>query len=109
VLVATTHSKSILRAACSAMTEKFEHVYYFPSYEIITGNFSRGRYYDENLRTIAPEGVATSCACSIRLWVDSTGGRCGRSATNCQPSRLFSDDDADVLCDEAEIVKTIGF
>jgi hypothetical protein len=110
VLVATTHSKSILRAACSAMTEKFEHVYYFPSYEIITGNFSRGRYYDENLRTIAPEGVA-----HVMRVFDQTYGLtepvAGANAPprTARPSRLFSDDDADVLCDEAEIVKTLGF
>lgn len=31
VLVATTHSKSILRAACSAAEAAFDFVYYFPS------------------------------------------------------------------------------
>ena len=75
-----------------------------------TGNFSRGRYYDENLRTIAPEGVA-----HVMRVFDQTYGLTEPVADadapprTARPSRLFSDDDANVLCDEAEIVKTLGF
>ncbi len=31
---------------------------YFPSYEIITGNFSRGAYYENDLREVNSRGVA---------------------------------------------------
>lgn len=57
-LVATTHSKAVLRAAAATLAKRFEQVSYFPSYEIITGPQARGRYYDEDLRSIRPEGVA---------------------------------------------------
>ncbi len=57
VLVATTHSKSILRAAAGAMA-RFPNVDYFPSYEIITGIPFRSMFYDSNLRSVTPEGVA---------------------------------------------------
>src|SRR5207302_4807532 len=32
-------------------------VHYFPAYEIVTGNFSRGSYFAEDLRSIREEGV----------------------------------------------------
>lgn len=107
VLVATAHSKSILRAAASAVTSKFEHVYYFPAYEIITGNFSRGRYFDDNLRTIAPEGVAHV----MRLFEQTYGLRApdGKAPLASKFSSLFSEADASIICDEPEIVKSLGF
>lgn len=56
VLVSTTYSKSVLRVAGEALTE-LPNVAYFPSYEIIAGNFNRGRYYAENLRDVVEDGV----------------------------------------------------
>lgn len=58
VLSATTYSKSVLRVAAETVTEKYENVYYFPSYEIITGSFNRGAYYSEDLRNVTEEGVS---------------------------------------------------
>lgn len=58
VLVSTTHSKAVLRAAAGAFAQQARGVDYFPSYEIITGPSSRGQYYDEDLRSVRPEGVA---------------------------------------------------
>ena len=58
VLSATTYSKSVLRAAAGDIAEKFDAVQYFPSYEIITGSYNHGAYFEEDLRGIRPEGVA---------------------------------------------------
>lgn len=58
VLSATTYSKSVLRVAAEMVTQQNANVDYFPSYEIITGPQSRGRYFADDLRTILPEGVA---------------------------------------------------
>lgn len=58
VLTATTYSKAVLRVACDVLTSRFAHVQYFPSFEIITGNFSRGAYYAENLRDVLESGVS---------------------------------------------------
>lgn len=57
VLSATTYSKSVLRVAAEVLTKKFADVHYFPSFEIITGNFNRGRYYADDLRSVTEEGV----------------------------------------------------
>lgn len=57
VLVSTTYSKSVLRVACQQLKDAFRHVDYFPSYEIITSNASRGRYFANDLRSVTEEGV----------------------------------------------------
>ena len=57
VLVATTYSKSVLRVAADIVARANAHVAYFPSYEVITGAYSRGSYYADNLRDITEVGV----------------------------------------------------
>ena len=57
VLLATTHSKSVLRAAAGEMADTDEGVDYFPSYELIASPFSRGRFYAPDRREVTPEGV----------------------------------------------------
>jgi hypothetical protein len=58
VLAATTYSKSVLRAAAQEAAEDLADVWYFPSYEIVTGPQARGRYFAEDLRDVTEEGVA---------------------------------------------------
>jgi hypothetical protein len=58
VLTATTYSKSVLRVAAETLVSQFQHVHYFPSYEIITGPFSRGAYFAEDLRNVLEDGVS---------------------------------------------------
>lgn len=57
VLVSTTLSKSVLRTAADEITRNDPLSDYFPSYEIITGNYSRGAYFEKDLRSVAPAGV----------------------------------------------------
>lgn len=57
VLASTTYSKSVLRAAASEVASCFDDVAYFPSYEVITGAFNRGRYFEADLRSVTKEGV----------------------------------------------------
>lgn len=58
VLSATTYSKSVLRVAAQTLTDGFQNVHYFPSFEIITGAYNRGRYYADDLRNVTEEGVS---------------------------------------------------
>lgn len=59
VLVSTTYSKSVLRVACDEIARAYpEWLGYFPSYEIITGGFNRGRYFGPDLRGVTEEGVS---------------------------------------------------
>lgn len=57
VLTATMHSKSVLRAVAGETVAQRDDADYFPSYELICGLQSGGRYYEPNLRSVKPEGV----------------------------------------------------
>jgi hypothetical protein len=57
VLVSTTVSKAILRVAADEIERKFDHVTYFPSFEIITSSANCGAYYSEDLREVTERGV----------------------------------------------------
>jgi hypothetical protein len=103
VLVATAHSKAILRAVCSAATARHAHVYYFPSYEIISGHHAAGAWFADNLRSVKPEGVAQVMSVFEETYATAPAPKPSTA------SRLFSDDDENVICDDAEIVKTLGF
>lgn len=58
VLCSTTLSKSVLRSAADVIFKENSHVDYFPSYEIITGSYSCGKFYEEDFRSVRPEGVS---------------------------------------------------
>jgi hypothetical protein len=57
VWLSTTYSKAALRVAADEAVRKFENVFYFPSYEIITSPAAGNRYYDDDLRSITELGV----------------------------------------------------
>lgn len=63
VLLATSHSKSLLRALASASCLGRAQVDYFPSYEIITSPVYRGQFFAPNLRQVLPSGVDHVMAC----------------------------------------------
>ena len=57
VATSTTASKAILRVACDQLERAHDQVAYFPAYEIITANITRGRYYAKDLRSVTDAGV----------------------------------------------------
>jgi hypothetical protein len=57
VLPCTVYSKSVLRVAAEEIATLPE-VIYFPAFEIVTGSFSRGRYFAEDCRSVTEEGVS---------------------------------------------------
>jgi hypothetical protein len=57
VVTATTYSKSVLRAVCGELATTYDDIDYFPSYEVIASHWSRGMFYEPNLRNITAEGV----------------------------------------------------
>lgn len=57
VLQATTYSKSVLRAVAGQLYQEFDDVDYFPSYELVASPFSRGFFFESNLRSVSPAGV----------------------------------------------------
>lgn len=58
VLTSTTYSKSALRSAADYIVRRYPQAEYFPSYEIITGGYNKGAYFESDLRSVREEGVA---------------------------------------------------
>lgn len=59
VLVATSYSKSVLRSVAGELADSSADIDYFPSYEIIASPWSKGFFYESNLRSVNPGGVQT--------------------------------------------------
>jgi hypothetical protein len=57
VLLATTYSKSVLRAVAGQLSLHLPDIDYFPSYEIISNPWSRTLFYEANLRSVKESGV----------------------------------------------------
>lgn len=102
-LVATTYSKSVLRVVADEMWRSYDHVDYFPSYEIITGSYNRGAYFGNDLREVTETGVAHVMRTFMRNYtgptVSNRPGSDGKSLPGTR-SAFF-----DLVCDEEEIAK----
>lgn len=57
VVVASSYSKSVLRAVAGDLSNKYPYVDYFPSFEIISSHVMRGHFYNPDLRTVVEAGV----------------------------------------------------
>ncbi|WP_374568281.1 GSCFA domain-containing protein [Ideonella sp.] len=100
VLTATMHSKSVLRAAAGELVARRDDVDYFPSYEIIAGLQSGGRYYEANLRSVKHEGVEfvmRHFAAGLGLGDEATAAPVVVPA----PAEPAADDDGELSCEEA--------
>lgn len=97
VLVATTYSKSVLRVAADILYRDNPWVEYFPSYEIITGNFSHGMYYEDDLRGINTLGVDHAMRCFIEHYTSDRGAHAHG------PKAPIPQELDDIVCDEEAI------
>ncbi|NQZ04541.1 GSCFA domain-containing protein [Idiomarina sp.] len=94
VLVSTTASKSILRAVADKAERSYQHVVYFPSYEIITASISRAKYYADDLREVTAEGVARVMSLfKLHCTIDNDKDR----------KSTVTDGLDDVVCDEESL------
>ena len=57
VIVASSYSKSVLRAVCGAVTQAREEAHYFPSFEVISSAQSFGQYLASDLREVTDRGI----------------------------------------------------
>lgn len=100
VLVSTTYSKSVLRVAAEEASKEFSWVDYFPSYEIITGNFNAGRYFEEDLREVNAFGVDHAMRCFLGNY---TSGMVAKKSLKQIDSEKIFKKVSDLVCDEESI------
>lgn len=101
VLVSTTYSKAVLRVAAEQMLPRFSWVDYFPSYEIITGSYAGGLYYENDYREVNSLGVAHAMRCFVKNYVSQPNDSTGSNATMLPlpPETAHYE----VVCEEREI------
>ena len=105
VLVSTTYSKSVLRVAADAAIRRFAWVDYFPSYEIITGSYAGGLYYEEDHREVNRLGVAHAMRCFVDSFVDEPTARTDEPRPPPAPPAPAA---KDIVCDE-EVLEGLRF
>lgn len=100
VLVATTYSKSVLRVAAETAFRKYEWVEYFPSYEIITGNYNNSAYYESDYRGVNSIGVDHAMRCFLANYTEA-----GVGAKKAESTKVYVAvaTDSEVICDEEAI------
>jgi len=106
VWVSTTYSKAALRVAAEEVTRQFDHVLYFPSYEIITSPAAGGRYYADDLRQVTDLGVSHVMKLFRRHFL---GGHEAMRTVSGLPVASAGEVslDSDIMCDEEEIVRAL--
>ena len=105
VWVSTTASKAVLRVAADEAERRFDHVHYFPSYEVITSPAAGNRYYADDLRQVTNTGVQHvmrlfSQHCLQPAGTDNTP-RAASAAVHLAGA-------ADVVCDEEAIAAAMN-
>jgi len=109
VLVATTHSKSLLRTVAGQASQKNDFVDYFPSYEIINNPAGRGHFFDENLRTVNDLGVKNVMDSFFSAQETKFGQAPDKAKDGASPSNLSeSQSNIDDLICEEEISYAFG-
>jgi hypothetical protein len=109
VLVSTTYSKSVLRVAADKIARSFDAVDYYPSYEIITGNFNGGRYFEPDLRSVNELGVEHALRPFLTHYAgvpSSSGGDLSPAAAAAHREELSRT--IAVVCDEEAIDRVSG-
>ncbi|RUS64839.1 GSCFA family protein [Pseudorhodobacter sp. E13] len=102
VEVASSYSKSVLRAVCGALMEDHKDVDYFPSYEVIMSQTAHGTNFNSNYRTVRAEGVDK--AMNLFMQAHKAGMAAGTLHTAAQTMSEAEKDMTetdDLVCEEA--------
>ena len=94
IMASSTYSKSVLRVAAEEISRNNPNIAYFPSYEVVTNNFNRGKYYDEDLRTVTKDGVDHVMRLLMEHYLSKT------DIDDSDEVFLKQLEDDDIICDE---------
>ncbi len=98
VAVATCYSKSVLRVVADSLCRRFAWVDYFPSFEIITGSYNDGAYFEADHREVNSIGVAHAMRCFLHNYVDRGPDAAAHAAPVILPST--PGEGSELICDE---------
>jgi hypothetical protein len=105
VLVATTYSKSVLRAVAGDIAAERDFVDYFPSFEIINSPTFRGSFFEPNQRNVTAFGVDFVMSHFFDAFEEKIGkNQKGRARKRQKPAK---EKRADEVCEE-ELLDAFG-
>ena len=99
VLVSTNYSKAVLRAVAGELSQEYDFIDYFPSYEIVTSPVFRGAFFEPNLREVNPRGVRFVME-HFFAGIEGDHSLSIRQTPE-QPASENETEPSDVVCDEA--------
>ena len=99
VQVSASVTKATLRAAVDAIENAHANVWYFPSYEIVTGAQNRGIFFDDDARNVNARGVEHVMQ-SFFAHCESDHGQAAAPGERARPIAVPYDPDMAVVCDE---------
>ena len=102
VLVASSYSKAVLRAAAGEIERQHSNVAYFPSFEIISSPASFGQYLASDLREVTERGVSHVMDCFLDTFFNLSAVPVNPGASFEHAERSSSHDEPSALveCDE---------
>ncbi len=100
VLTSTVYSKSVLRVAAQTMSDRHDHIDYFPSYEIITGSFSSGRYFEPDRREVSKIGVSHAMHSFFKNYLGLEYCRESETIASDDSESRLSEQISQVVCEE---------
>lgn len=105
VLLATTYSKSVLRAVAGQLAMHQPEIDYFPSYEIISNPWSKTLLYEANLRSVKEVGVEAVMQTFFKAHLLENAAIVSSTTSNAvfsvQNKSEIKDYSNDVICEEA--------
>ena len=107
VLAATVYSKSVLRAVCGELYDRYPQLDYFPSYELVASHPMRAMFFQPNLRGVSPVGVAHVMSTFFTAHQDVSVGVAPAGRDPTLSARIAAPVANDVVCDE-EILEVFG-
>lgn len=99
VLVASTNSKSVLRAVCGDLVADHSDIDYFPAYELVAGHASRGRFFEDNLRQVSEWGVTVVMRSFLASHNSTANQRATKAAAGTTP-KTNATDVVEAVCEE---------
>ena len=109
VITATSYSKAVLRVAVEELSSKIRDCFYFPSYEVITGNHAGGSYFGADLREVRREGVDHVMGLFMRHYTTHGADMSaeGGETLSCATETDAVEAALEVICEEALIEQNL--
>ena len=101
VLTASAYAKSVLRAVAGELSKTYDWLQYFPSYELMTGSFAAGAYFNDDTRTINDAGRAHIVRILFDNMVDAS------ERLDEKPEVKLTQHLRKIVCDEEDLANAI--